>query len=109
MATHRKDIHPIVCGGGCYVRQRRLKRCSEVATVEVIQDISRHDDVRDVATPLDDYHDVQRLVIDALNRSDALHMDAGRESTMDDNDEFDNDIVDGLRHLYAEVTTALYP
>ena len=47
--------------------------------------------------------------MEALDRDDALHMDAGGESNVVDNDDLDSDTMDGLQRLYAEATTPLYP
>lgn len=76
---------------------------------DVVHDVPRQDDVNEDAIPLDEFHDVQRQVMDALERGDALHRDAGGEPNVLDNDELNNDTVDELHNLYAEATTPLYP
>lgn len=76
---------------------------------DVVEDVPGHDHNTADATPLDEYHDVQRQVMDALDRGDALHRDAEGQPNVVDNDDFDSDTVDGLQRLYEEATTPLYP
>ena len=59
-------------------------------------------------TPLDEYHDVQRQVQEALERRDSLHREVGTEPNMPLQDDMDNDIVQGLEELYHQATTPLY-
>jgi hypothetical protein len=76
---------------------------------DVVEDVPGHDDVTADATPLDEYHDVQQQVMEALDRGDALHRDAEGEPNVVENDELGSDIVDGLQRLYKQATTPLYP
>ena len=59
-------------------------------------------------TPLNEYHDVQRQVLEALEQGDSLHREVGTEPNMPLQDDMANDIVQGLEELYHQATTLLY-
>jgi hypothetical protein len=59
--------------------------------------------------PLDEFHEVQRQVMEALDRGDALHEEVDASEEVDDADDNANDTVDGLEDLYREASTAVYP
>lgn len=59
--------------------------------------------------PLDEFHEVQRQLMEALDRGDALHEKAEASEEIGDEDDGANDIVDGLEELYTQATTAIYP
>jgi len=58
--------------------------------------------------PLDEYHEVQRQVMEALDRGDALHMEVGEGLDVVDDNEIGNDTVDGLEDLHDQATAPLY-
>ena len=58
---------------------------------------------------LDEFHEVERQVLEALGRGDALHEEAGAEGRLHVENEEDADIEDELDGLYTEATTAVYP
>ena len=76
---------------------------------DVAEDVPGRGPVPADATPLDEYHDVQRQVMDALDRGDALHRDAEGQPTVEENEDLDRDTVDELHRLYEQATTPLYP
>jgi hypothetical protein len=59
-------------------------------------------------TPLDEYHDVHRQVMEALDRGDALHREFAGEPDMDMEDDMDTDTMEGLEELYRQCTNPLY-
>ena len=59
--------------------------------------------------PLDEYHEVHRQVMEALERRDALHVEADDVVHFEDEDEHVTDDVDGLEDLYRQATTPTYP
>lgn len=82
---------------------------AENVVPDVVEDIPEHEQHPADTPALDEYHDVQRQVMEALDRGDALHRDADGEPTTGFNDELHSDTVDGLHRLYDEATTPLYP
>jgi hypothetical protein len=70
-----------------------------------------NDGVDDQETPplLDEFHEVERQVLEALGRGDALHEEAEHEGGLHVEDGEDIEIEDELDGLYTEATTALYP
>ena len=58
--------------------------------------------VEDDDSLLDLQHDVQRQVIEALDRGDALHEEsmASARQLFDDNDDADTDTMDDMQGLY---------
>ena len=58
--------------------------------------------------PLDEFHEVHRQVMEALDRGDALHEEAKATHEVGNEDEGANDTMDGLEELYAQATTAVY-
>lgn len=67
---------------------------------DVREHVPSHADVSEDAAPLDEFHDVQRQVMDAFDRGDALYMDAAGQPIVLENDELDNDTMDVMRRLY---------
>lgn len=63
----------------------------------------------DVPPPLDEYHEVQRQVMEAFDRGDALHEESGPMQEGVDEDDIAADTMDGLDELYQEATTAVFP
>ena len=59
--------------------------------------------------PLDEYHEVHRKVMEALERGDALHVEANDVVDFGDQDDKVIDDVDGLEDLYRQATTLAYP
>ena len=57
---------------------------------------------------LDEFHEVERQVLEALGRADALHEEAGVEGGQHVDNEEDLDIEDELDGLYTEATTPVY-
>ena len=57
---------------------------------------------------LDEFHEVERQVLEGLRRGDALHEEADSERTMHVENEEDNDIVDEMDGLYKEAITPVY-
>ncbi len=57
---------------------------------------------------LDEFHEVQRQVIESLDRGDALHEEAALEGQIDVENDTSTDTVDGLEDLYTEATTPVY-
>ena len=58
---------------------------------------------------LDEFHEVQRQVIEALDRGDALHEEAARDGQIDVENDTSTDTADGLEGFYTEATTPVYP
>ena len=58
---------------------------------------------------LDEFHEVQRQVIEALDRGDALHEEAAQDGQIDVENDTSADTVDGLEGLYTEATAPVYP
>ena len=58
--------------------------------------------------PLDQFHDVHRQVMEALDRGDALHRESAASSDMDVDSDVDCDTMQGLEELYEQCTTPLY-
>ena len=58
-----------------------------------VADIQREDSFGNAYTPLDQYHDVQRQVMEALDRGDALHREFTDEPDMDVYDDIDSDTM----------------
>ncbi len=59
--------------------------------------------------PLDQFHEVHRQVMEALDRGDALHEESQGAADFVDPLDGVNDNVDGLEDLYQQATTPLYP
>lgn len=76
---------------------------------DVVENVPEHFNVNTDGNELDEFHDVQRQVMDALDRGDALHRDAEGQATPVDNEDLSIDTVEGLQQLYKEATTPLYP
>jgi hypothetical protein len=58
---------------------------------------------------LDEFHKVERQVLEALGRADALHEEAEGEERLHVENEEDLDIEDELDGLYTKATTPVYP
>jgi hypothetical protein len=58
---------------------------------------------------LDEFHEVERQVLEVLDRGDALHEEAGGDGQPHVENEEDVDDLDELDGLYREATTPLYP
>ena len=58
---------------------------------------------------LDEFHEVERQVLEALGREDALHKEAGAEGHLHVKNEENLDIQDELEGLYTEATTPVNP
>jgi hypothetical protein len=58
--------------------------------------------------PLDQYHDVHRQVMEALDRGDALHRERAAATDMDVDDDLESESMQGLEELYKQCTTPLY-
>jgi len=58
--------------------------------------------------PLDEYHKVQRQVMEALDRGDALHEEAEGSREPSDVDDGGDDTMDRMEDLYTQATTPLY-
>ena len=64
----------------------------------------------DIDPPLDEYHEVQRHVMEAFRRGDALHEEVNNlQGDVDDDDDAADDTVDGMEELYMQATTPVYP
>ena len=57
---------------------------------------------------LDQFHDVQRQVLEALGRCDYLHTESVREPNVPENEHSASDTMDGLDELYKQATIPLY-
>lgn len=57
---------------------------------------------------MDKFHEVQRQVIEAFDRGDALHGEATDERHLDAKSDTTPDTTDGLEGLYTEATTLVY-
>lgn len=57
---------------------------------------------------LDEYHEVHRQVLEAFDRSDALHDEVQDNVGVEENDDNGSDTLDGLEELYEQATTPLY-
>ena len=66
-------------------------------------------DVQKTPPLLDEFHEVERQVLEALGRGDALHKEAEDEERLHVEDEEDIEIEDKLDGLYKEATTIVYP
>jgi hypothetical protein len=75
---------------------------------DVIEDVTESHHVTEDAAPLDANHDIQRQVMEAMDRGDALHRDADGHQHVEDGDDLDSETVDGLHRLYEQATTPLY-
>ena len=60
------------------------------------------------SNPLDEHHEVQRQVLEALHRGDTLHEEAGVEMEFTEQDDVSGDTLDGLEELYTEASAPLY-
>ena len=58
---------------------------------------------------LDEFHEVERQVLEALGRADALHEEAEGEGRLHVESGEEVDIEDELDGLYTEATTPVYP
>ena len=58
---------------------------------------------------LDEFHEVERQVLEALGRGDALHEESDGDGVLHVENEEDHDVVDELDGLYREAITPLYP
>jgi len=58
--------------------------------------------------PLDEFHEVQRQVMEALDQGYAFHLEIGEEPDVADDDKIEDDTVDELEDLYDQATTPLY-
>ena len=67
------------------------------------------DPLLDPDLPLDEYHEVHRLVMEALDRGDALHAEAHDARDLGNQNDTINDNLDGLADLYRQATTPTYP
>jgi hypothetical protein len=67
---------------------------------DVVSNVTQRNHVTEDATPLDANHDIQRQVMEALDRGDALHRDADDQQHAEDGDDLDSETVDGLHRLY---------
>jgi hypothetical protein len=75
---------------------------------DVGENVQSFDPVGSADTPLDQYHDVHKQVMEALDRGDALHREYVGEPDMDMEDDADTDTMQGLEELYKQCTTPLY-
>ena len=75
---------------------------------DFVADVEGDEPVGGAETPLDEYHDVQRQVMEALDRADVLHREVVAEPNMPAQDDMDNDTLQGLEDLYQQASTPLY-
>jgi len=63
---------------------------------------------QNVEPQLDEYHDVQRQVMEALDQSDELHLEGTEYVDVPEDDDVFVDTMNGLEDLYRQATTPLY-
>jgi len=78
------------------------------ASVDDEADVDVIDDDSPCETPLDEFHEVQRQVIEDFDCSNALHREASNDLDVQDNDDVGSDTLDGLEELYEQAMTPLY-
>lgn len=76
---------------------------------DVEDDIIENVDEDQGPPQLDEFHEVHRQVLEALNRGDALHEETEGGNEARDEEDAGVDTMDGLEDLYTEATTPLYP
>ena len=74
-----------------------------------VGDAEREDLDDGAGTSLDEHHDVQRQVMEAFDRGDALHRASIAEPNVPEIEDRDSDTMDGLEELFTQATTPLYP